>query len=126
MELSAWVWDLLFGGPECVQQAFWWVPLLIMTAATIGAQAHQTNIAKKDAKSQQQQAERQMAQQAKEAEELAAAARAPKAPKQQAQRKQAVPEYSEQASLEQLSIRGRRGTSALRVPKTGTGLRIPT
>jgi len=126
MELSVWVWDLFFGGPAEVQQAWWWVPLLIMTAATVGAQAHQTNIAKKDAKSQQQQAEKQMAQQAKEAEELAEASRTPKAPKQQTMKSQSVPEYSAESGLKDLSIRRRRGTSALRVPKTGTGLRIPT
>jgi sRNA-binding protein len=126
MELSAWVWDLLFGGPAEVQQAWWFMPYLIMAAIAAGTTAHQTNIAKKDAKNAQQQAEKQMAQQAKEAEELAAASRTPTAPKQQTMKSQSVPEYSAESGLKDLSIRRRRGTSALRVPKTGTGLRIPT
>jgi len=103
-----------------------WIPLLIAAVGSSVNTAHQTNMAKKEARTQQLAQEKALEQQAKEAEEMVAAARAPKAPKQQTMKSQAVPEYSAQSSMEDLSIRKRRGKSALRVPKTGAGIRIPS
>lgn len=121
--------DLMFGGPESAT-AFWFVPYLIVAAATAaasaGVAAHQSNIAKKDSETQQRMAKEQAAQQAKEAEELAKASRKPTAPKSQTMAKQSTPRTSKTGSLQSLSIRGRAGKSALRIPRTGTGVRIPS
>ena len=104
---------------------------IAITALVIGA-ASATNQAveqKKARKQAAQQADAAMAQQAKEAKAQEVAIREskpPAPPPRTSQKFQATPKpASRSGSLRDLTVRGRVGKSALRVPKSGGGVRIP-
>lgn len=99
---------------------------LIIGAGATANQSIQQNKARKQAA---QQADRQLAQQAQEAsarEKAIRESKPPPPPPRTAQKFQATPRSaSRSGSLRDLTVRGRVGKSALRVPRSGGGVRIP-
>jgi len=99
---------------------------LIIGAATAGATAYTANQQKKQAAGQADQIRKQQAQESAQMNELIEKSKPLAPPKKTESAFQGTPRSAKRSgSLRDMTVRRKTGKQALRVPKTGSGLRIP-
>lgn len=102
------------------------IAALIIGAATAGTTAYTANQQKKQANKQADQIRAQQAQESKQMNELIEKSKPLAPPKKTESAFQGTPRSAKRSgSLRDMTVRRKTGKQALRVPKTGSGLRIP-
>ena len=102
------------------------IAALIIGAATTATTVYSSQVQKKQAAKQADQSRAQMAAESKQMSELIEKSKPIAAPKKTESSFQGTPRSAKRSgSLRDMTVRRKTGKQALRVPKTGTGLRIP-